>query len=127
MNPILLMLIEELAKTVGPPLARLIVAGIESLIAELTPTANAPLPAAGTVAEIIKGIDHDHPDWSGEKKRQWVADAVAQFITNHGGEPSRRAVDTLVQLGVQAVVGGGVEPGDLYSADDAGKAPPTGA
>src|SRR4051794_31138373 len=104
MNPALVAALIDLGIIIEPAVARLLAAGIGQL-AKSIEAMNAPPTTAGIVMEIIGGVDLDHPDWSGETKRQWVADAVAQYITNHGGTPDAKAVNALVELGVQSLLG----------------------
>jgi len=99
-DPALIASLIGLAATLAPPFARLIAAGLEALIVNVQ-AMNTPATTAGVIAEIIRGIDADHPDWPGDQKRDWVSSAVAQYIANHGGTPDAPTINALVELGVQ--------------------------
>lgn len=102
-------LIELLATVIGPPLARLVAAGLDAWALSIRQM-NAPVTTAGVVMEIINGVNADHPDWSGAEKRQCVYDAVVQYLESHGATPNAASVNALIELGVQAALGGGINP-----------------
>jgi hypothetical protein len=94
-----------------PSLAKLLKMGLDALVNELTVV---PYSTGGVVADIIVGIDHDHPDWSGAQKATWVRDAVKQYMQNRGVVlPSDAAINMMIEAGVQALQAGLLTPEQL--------------
>ena len=66
--------------------------------------------ALATVELIVKGIQADHPEWSGDQKRAYAFDAIKKYFADAGREVGSSIVNTLVELAVQrlkAASGGG--------------------
>jgi hypothetical protein len=94
-----------------PDLAKLLQLGLDALVKELTVV---PYATAGMTADIIVGIDDDHPDWDGAKKAAWVRDAVKQYMQNRGVVlPSDAAINMMIEAGVQALQAGLLTPEQL--------------
>lgn len=100
MSPELFLAILQIGTPIAVEFAKLLAEGIHQLTLSIQKM-NAPPTTVGVVTEIILGIDRTHPDWDGQKKKIWVRDAIAQFITNHGGDPDEKTINALIELSLQ--------------------------
>jgi hypothetical protein len=85
--------------------ARLLAEGLDYTVRELKRVQLGPT-AAGTVSEIILGIARDFPDAPAAEKRERVRAAATEYLRDRGEDPTPKALDTLIQLAVNALLGG---------------------
>jgi hypothetical protein len=94
----------ELFVALQPKITALASAGLDAATRAMESTHRA-YSTAGMVADIITGVDKDYPGGDPIAKQKLVWDAVAQYVTNHGGVADKERVDKLVQSGVDYLLG----------------------
>ena len=100
MNPALIALLIEAAGKLAPPLVELVIAAIKYLTLQLS---NQSATFADIVPLIVRGIEIDHPDWSGEQKRRYAADAIRLLAGTHEITIDDTAINAMIEMSDTAI------------------------
>lgn len=80
-------------------LAKLVVALVESLVTRLQAD-HVDAEMIEVAARIVDGIERGHPDWDGETKSRFAADALLHYVRGQAGAMRKSTANVLTELTV---------------------------
>ena len=107
------MLLAAITPILGVEAAKIIAAGLDVAVKKITEMGAPHDELLANAVRIVRGLDHDHPDWTDAEKRDEAAAAITQYVLDGNGTPSDGAINAVLELVVAFVHGPGAELGPI--------------